>query len=163
MADGLGTTRDSQGYSDCQRYSDMGSPWLTVSGQPGTVRVTVTVRGKLYGCIHVSAQDSHSNCDKHGGLLTVRACTRHPSGSRLGLSVMTGAHGKWKLSNQDCFPRRWSRDQNERISESNFNHTAHSETDLNYLGPTSLHYTNVWGSLRLSTNRRMRRLGMTLS
>ena len=37
MADGLGTTRDSQGYSDCQGYSDMGSPWLTVSGQPGAM------------------------------------------------------------------------------------------------------------------------------
>ena len=47
LADCPGKTRDGQSNSDCQRYSDRGGLWVTIPGQPGMVRVTVTLRDTL--------------------------------------------------------------------------------------------------------------------
>ena len=48
LADHPRITRDGQSYSDCQKYSDRGALWATISGQPGILRVTVTISEILW-------------------------------------------------------------------------------------------------------------------
>jgi len=43
LADHPGITKDGQSYSDCQKYSDRGALWATISGQPGMLIVTVMI------------------------------------------------------------------------------------------------------------------------
>jgi len=107
--------------SDSQRYSERDVLWLTVLGQPGMVRVTVTVRDTLTGGEPLADHPgttrdgpSYSDCsnmgglwltcsgttgdcqgyyDSHGGPLTVRACTRHPARELINLLSITLGRG----------------------------------------------------------------------
>jgi len=49
LADHPGITRDGQSYSDGQKYSDRGALWVTISGQPWILRVTMTISDTLTG------------------------------------------------------------------------------------------------------------------